>query len=223
MAKLNPGLPWNKDTFHQQIGFKFKEETSEVPQLEHSFVWCWNVGTSEKFWNVVLEKDGVDRLGRSCEKWSIAESQKREKYSTYNKKEEGYLDWSHLACDRPTKIYYWREDRGKVRCNEKTRKKTKAATGKSQGRDRVLEIERGCTRSYCVENSVWKNLWTCRKTDYGMLWCACSCMICIRAKFYIYNSSVSLDIGFNLTTKGNILTAIILSYQLTQKCYYYSS
>jgi hypothetical protein len=26
--------------FHQQTGIKFKEETSKVLHLEHSFVWC---------------------------------------------------------------------------------------------------------------------------------------------------------------------------------------
>jgi hypothetical protein len=29
-----------RKTFHQQIGLKFKEETSEVLHLEHSIVWC---------------------------------------------------------------------------------------------------------------------------------------------------------------------------------------
>ena len=32
----------------------------------------------------------------------------------------------------------------------------------------MLEIERGSTGSHCVENWLWKRLWTCRKTDYGM-------------------------------------------------------
>jgi len=48
---------------------EFKEETSTVLHLDHSFVRCWNLGTSEsrpeiheKFWNVVLEKDGEDRF-----------------------------------------------------------------------------------------------------------------------------------------------------------------
>jgi hypothetical protein len=41
-VKLNLGLPWQKQhskrrrLFHQQIGFKFKEETSKVLHLEHS-------------------------------------------------------------------------------------------------------------------------------------------------------------------------------------------
>jgi len=30
---------------------------------------------------------------------------------------------------------------------------------------RKLEIERGCGTSHSVENSLWKRLWTCRKTD----------------------------------------------------------
>jgi hypothetical protein len=29
-----------EDTFHQQIGLNFKEDTSEVLHLEHSFVRC---------------------------------------------------------------------------------------------------------------------------------------------------------------------------------------
>jgi hypothetical protein len=35
-------------------------------------------------------------------------------------------------------------------------------------KEMILEIERGTTRSQSVENSLWKRLWTCRKTDYGM-------------------------------------------------------
>ena len=33
---------------------------------------------------------------------------------------------------------------------------------------KILEIERGSTRSHPVENSLWKMLRTCRKTDYRM-------------------------------------------------------
>ena len=71
-----------EDSFHQQTGLKFKEEASKLLHLERSFVWCWNLDTSEsrsevsgKFWNVVLEKDGDNQLDRSCEKWSITQSQ----------------------------------------------------------------------------------------------------------------------------------------------------
>jgi hypothetical protein len=34
---------------------------------------------------------------------------------------------------------------------------------------KILEIERGSTRSHPVENSLWKRLRTCRKTDCRMI------------------------------------------------------
>jgi hypothetical protein len=51
-VKLNPKVPWQisieqKGLFHQQIGLEFKEGASEVLHLEHCFVWCWNLDTSE--------------------------------------------------------------------------------------------------------------------------------------------------------------------------------
>jgi len=65
-----------EDSFYQQIGLKFEEETNKMLHLEHGFVWCWNLDASGsrseipgKFWNVVLQKDGEDQLDRSCEKW----------------------------------------------------------------------------------------------------------------------------------------------------------
>ena len=33
---------------------------------------------------------------------------------------------------------------------------------------RVLEFKRGSTKSHSVENSLWKRLWTCSKTDCEM-------------------------------------------------------
>jgi hypothetical protein len=36
------------------------------------------------------------------------------------------------------------------------------------GKEKILEIERGSTRSHPVENPLWKRLRTCRKTDYRM-------------------------------------------------------
>jgi len=44
--KLNPGLSrqqqrsTKEDSFRQQVGIKFEEETSKVLHLEHSFEWC---------------------------------------------------------------------------------------------------------------------------------------------------------------------------------------
>jgi hypothetical protein len=42
----------------------------------------------------------------------------------------------------------------------------KAATEQPEEKDRILEIERESTRPHSVENSLWKRLWTCHKTDY---------------------------------------------------------
>ena len=81
----------------QEIGLKFKEETSEMLRLEHGSVWCWNLDapgnrseTPGKFWNVVLEKDGEDQLDLSCDKWRIVTySQWAEEYLAWNKETEG--------------------------------------------------------------------------------------------------------------------------------------
>jgi hypothetical protein len=46
LVKLNPGLPWQsciqqeEETFYQQIGLKFEEETSEILHFDCGFVWC---------------------------------------------------------------------------------------------------------------------------------------------------------------------------------------
>jgi len=41
---LNPGcrdkINIQQESFHQKMGFKFKDETSENPYLEQSFLWC---------------------------------------------------------------------------------------------------------------------------------------------------------------------------------------
>jgi len=34
-----------------------------------------------------------------------------------------------------------------------------------KGKERILSFERGSSRSYYVESSLWKRLWTYRKTD----------------------------------------------------------
>jgi hypothetical protein len=58
-----------------KLDLNFKKTSCEVLHLEHSYIWCRNVDTSEsrsevsgKFWNVVLENNGEDQLDRSCEK-----------------------------------------------------------------------------------------------------------------------------------------------------------
>jgi hypothetical protein len=36
---------FNRKTFHKHTGLKSKKETSEVLDLGHRFVWCWNLDT----------------------------------------------------------------------------------------------------------------------------------------------------------------------------------
>jgi len=45
-----------------------------------------------RFWNVVLEKDGENQLGRSCEKWrSFIERQRGEEYPTCDSKKANWI------------------------------------------------------------------------------------------------------------------------------------
>jgi len=81
-VKLNPGLPEKVESLHQQRGLKFKEETRGMLHLQHSFVRCWHVDTSEsrleisgEFWKMVLVREEEAQFDRSCEKWrSVTES-----------------------------------------------------------------------------------------------------------------------------------------------------
>ena len=35
--------------------------------------------------------------------------------------------------------------------------------------EKIQDIERRSTRSHCVEKSLWKRLWPCRETDWGIM------------------------------------------------------
>jgi hypothetical protein len=80
-----------KKTLHQQLGLKFKEETSKVLLLEHNFLWCWNVDSSESrseipgnFEMWCWRRMERDQLDWSCEKWrSVTQSQGGEECPTY--------------------------------------------------------------------------------------------------------------------------------------------
>jgi len=42
-------------------------------------------------------------------------------------------------------------------------------------------MQRGSNKSHCVAKSLWKSLWTCRKTDYRMNeWMNVILVICLR-------------------------------------------
>jgi len=44
-----------------------------------------------------------------------------------------------------------------------------AATGWNYGNEKILEIERGSTRTHTLENSLRQRLWTFRMTEYGLI------------------------------------------------------
>ena len=46
------------------------------------------------------------------------------------------------------------------------RRRKQPAAGWPLGRENILELERWRTRLHAAENSFWKGLWNCRKTDY---------------------------------------------------------
>ena len=45
----------------------------------------------------------------------------------------------------------------------------KSLGAKGLRKKEALEVERGRTRSPSMENSLWKRLWTCRKTDFKIM------------------------------------------------------
>jgi hypothetical protein len=47
MATVTAAFNNKEDSLCHQTGLKFKEETNKMLHLEHSFVWCWNLNTSE--------------------------------------------------------------------------------------------------------------------------------------------------------------------------------
>jgi len=53
--------------------------------------------------------------------------------------------------------------------NDKTRKKTLAATELPYRNVKIMLLERGSTRWHCLENRLWKMMWTCRKADHLMV------------------------------------------------------
>jgi len=78
------------------------------------------------------------------------------------------MDRSYLAQELPFKTRYSWKDRRKFRSDRKTRKKAQVAT---QGNEKILETVRGAI----ANNSLWKRVWVCRKTDCwrnecGFLW-----------------------------------------------------
>jgi hypothetical protein len=61
--------------------------------------------------------------------------------------------------------------RGRIEVTTRGGRTSKQLLDDLKEKKKTLEIERGSTRSHCVENSLWKRLRTCRKTDYRINGC----------------------------------------------------
>ena len=79
-----------------------KTYTCCIPQLLYvhfsSFTLLSLISLLRSTWKALKCVAGEDQLDRSCQKWArITQGQRGEKYPTYNRKKEGYLDWSYLV------------------------------------------------------------------------------------------------------------------------------
>ena len=60
-----------------------------------------------------------------------------------------------------------RKTEGRIEVTGRRGKRRKELLDELKGDIRYWK-QRGSTRSHSLENSFWKRLWTCRKTDYGL-------------------------------------------------------
>jgi len=124
---LNSGLHGeSRIPFQRQIQLKFKEETSKVTHLKHSFVWNWNLGTSESRSKAPLRIEmwccrrsqkisATDRVGNE-ELWHRS----RRRRTSYIKKRRK-INWIGHILRRNCFINYVRYD-GRIIIDGKKRK-----------------------------------------------------------------------------------------------------
>jgi hypothetical protein len=118
----------------------------------------------------------------------------------------------------------------KIRGTKRRGRRRKQLLTWPEGSKKILEVEGGSSGSHSLENSVWKRLWTCRKTDYYLTWLEYSpngmsenhVRICtIREsgidRTFRINSSQSTECSWNNNSKIRIYFFLInkrCSYQL---------
>ena len=111
-----------------------------------------------KFWNVVL--GGGWRRSVGLIVWRTKKCYMEASLQTVKRRKATWI--GHI----------WRTNcllkhviEGQIEGRENEERK-QTATGWPWGKERILEIGRGNTRSHCLENSLWKRQSTCHKTDY---------------------------------------------------------
>jgi hypothetical protein len=104
-----------------------------------------------------------------CEKWSNTDCQGGQKYSTLSKEKEGYLDWSHLACELSSKhvIEIKIEERKEVTERQRRRRKLlldglKERRGQRKSKEETLDriVWRSRFVTGCgplVRETTWRN------------------------------------------------------------------
>jgi Cys-tRNA synthase (O-phospho-L-seryl-tRNA:Cys-tRNA synthase) len=98
---------------------------------------------------------------------------------TLQKVDQEYLVSSEVSCWRRMENISWTNHVKNEVLHTKEKIEGKTEVSGRRGRRcnllldelkerRILEIERGSTTWHCMQNSLWKRLWTCHKTDYGI-------------------------------------------------------
>ena len=82
-------------------------------------------------------------------------------------KKEGQLDWSHVPRNCLLKHVSKGEIEGKNEVTGRRVERRKQLLDKINAR--ILEIERGSTRSHPLTSSIWKRLLSCRKMGYMVM------------------------------------------------------
>ena len=85
-----------------------------------------------------------------------------EEYPTYYKKRKGSLNLLHLAHNCLLKHIIEGKIDGGIEVTGRQRRRRKQLLYDRKEKNRILETERGSTRSHSVKNSLWKRLWPCR-------------------------------------------------------------
>jgi hypothetical protein len=72
-----------------------------------------------------------------------------------------------LACEPFLNCVIDGKIEGRIEVTGRRGRRLKQSIAWSLGNVKIVKIERGSTRSHFMENSLWKKLWTCNKTNHG--------------------------------------------------------
>jgi hypothetical protein len=137
-----------------------------LPPLSMQFLFMYDrTSFSSTTFQRMKEKDGKEQLGWSCEKWrSVLYVVKEEKNNLQTIKRRK-ANWIGHILHRNCLLKHVIEEKIGVRIKVTGRWGRRCKQLLVDLKEmRVLEMERGSTRSYSLENLLWERIWTC-KTD----------------------------------------------------------